>query len=127
SALDNAEMRRAVLDSLVAQRLVAAEAVEGNLTVSDERLLETITSMQVFHGEDGRFSKERYETVLRVQNPPMAPAQFEAQLRYELALAQLARAVGEAAIPSRTVSARLAAIEGQKREIAEARIPAEDF
>jgi peptidyl-prolyl cis-trans isomerase D len=125
--LDTPESRRAVLERLIAQRLVASEAQKASLTVSDQSLVEAIHSIPAFRGADGNFSKSTYESVLRTQNPPLTPAQFESRLRYDLTLAQLARAVGEAAIPSRTVTGRLAALEAQKREIAEARIPAQQF
>ncbi len=125
--LDTPESRRAVLERLITERLVASEAARAHLTVSDESLVEAIHSIPAFKDSQGNFSKAIYESVLRTQNPPMTPAQFESRLRYDLALTQIARAVGEAAIPSRTVTARLAALETQRREIAEARIPAQQF
>jgi peptidyl-prolyl cis-trans isomerase D len=127
AALDTPETRRALLEQLIAQRLVASAAIKSHLTVTDESLRDTIASIPAFQGPDGQFSKANYEAVLRTQNPPLSPAQFEARLRYDLSLQQLARAVGDAAIPSRTVSDRLAALEAQQREIAEVRIPAQQF
>ena len=127
SELDTPDARRAVLDRLINERLVASEAARASLTVSDESLLEAIRSIPAFRDAQGNFSKAAYESVLRTQNPPMTPAQFESRLRYDLANAQIARAVGEAAIPSRTVAGRLTALEAQKREIADARIPAQQF
>lgn len=125
--LDTPESRRAVLDRLITQRLVASEAARANLAVSDDTLLDAIHSIPAFRGDDGKFSKTAYESVLRAQNPPMTPAQFESRLRYDLTLTQLARAVGEAAIAPRTVAGRLAALEAQQREVAEARIAAQNF
>ncbi len=127
AALDTPESRRLLLDSLIGQRLVASQAVSSRIVVTDEMLRDTIASIPAFRGADGNFSKAAYESVLRTQNPPMSPAQFEARLRYELSLGQLTRAVAEAAIPSRTVTERLAALEVQKREIQEARIPAQQY
>lgn len=124
---DTPEARRSVLERLINERLVASAAARNNLTVSDQSLVEAIHSIPAFRDAQGNFSKTAYEQVLRTQNPPMSPAQFESRLRYDLALAQIARAVGEAAIPSRTVTARLAALETQRREIAEARIAAKQF
>jgi peptidyl-prolyl cis-trans isomerase D len=115
-----------LLDQLVSQRLIASVATKASLTVTDEVLRETIASIPAFQS-DGKFSKSNYEQMLRAQNPPMSPAQFEARLRYDLALAQLTRAVGESAIPSRVVAERLVALEAQKREVAESRIPAQQF
>jgi peptidyl-prolyl cis-trans isomerase D len=127
SQFDTPEIRRGLLDSLVSQRLVASAANSARLTVTDESLVDSIHSIPAFKGPDGNFSKSTYESVLRQQNPPMSPPQFENRLRYELALTQLTRAVGEAAIPSRTVASRLAALEAQRREISEHRILAEQF
>jgi peptidyl-prolyl cis-trans isomerase D len=127
SVLNTPESRRQLLDSLIAQRLVASAAASSRIVVTDEMLRDTIASIPAFRGPDGSFSKATYESVLRSQSPPLTPAQFEARLRYELSLGQLTRAVAEAAIPSRTVSGRLSALEAQKREIQEARIPAQQF
>lgn len=127
SQFDTPEMRRGLLESLVSQRLVASAASSAHLTVTDEALVDAIHSIGAFKGPDGNFSKSAYESVLRQQNPPMSPAQFESRLRYDLSLAQLTRAVGESAIASRTVAERLGALEAQGREIAEFRIPAEQF
>ena len=124
---DTPDMRRGLLDSLISQRLVASAAGRSSLTVTDETLVDAIHSIPAFKGPDGNFSKTTYEQVLRQQNPPLSPAQFENRLRYDLSLTQLTRAVGESAIPSRSVAARLGAIEAQSREIAEFRIPAEQF
>ena len=125
--LDTPESRRAVLERLIAQRLVASQAQQAGLAVSDQSLVEAIHAIPAFRGADGNFSRSTYESVLRTQNPPLTPTQFESRLRHDLMLAQLARAVGEAAIAPRTVTGRLAALEAQKREVAEARIPAQQF
>jgi peptidyl-prolyl cis-trans isomerase D len=124
---DTPELRRGLLESLVSQRLVASAANDARLTVTDEALVDSIHAIPAFKGSDGSFSKSTYESVLRQQNPPMSPPQFESRLRYELALTQLTRAVGEAAIASRTVAQRLGALEAQQREISEHRILAEQF
>ena len=127
ATIDTPEARRALLDGLIDQRLVASAAAQARLTVTDDMLLDTIFSVPAFQGPEGRFSRETYEAVLRSQNPPMTPAQFEARLRYDLTIAQLARAVSEAAIPARTVAERLAGLEAQQREVSEARIRAAQF
>src|SRR6266480_1942809 len=126
AALDTPGSRRTLLDSLIAQRLVASAALRGNLTVTDETLRDTIRSIPAFQ-DGGQFSKSSYELVLRSQNPPMSPAQFESRLRYDLSLQQLARAVGDSAIAPRAVAQRLSALESQKREVADARILTQQF
>ncbi len=121
AVLERPEARRALLDSLVTQRLLASEAQKSRLAVTDDMLVDLIHSVPAFQSE-GRFSKAQYELALRSQNPPMSSAQFESRLRYDMILQQLTRAVGESAIAPRTVAERLTALEGQKREISEARI-----
>jgi peptidyl-prolyl cis-trans isomerase D len=121
AALDTPESRRTLLDTLIAQRLVASAALKGNLIVTDETLRDTIQSIPAFQ-DSGQFSKSSYELVLRSQNPPMSPAQFESRLRYDLSLQQLARAVGDSAIAPRAV-----ALEAQKREVSDVRISAQQF
>src|ERR1700694_3298731 len=125
-ALDTPEPRRALLDSLIAQRLVASAALKGGVGMTDEALREAIQSIPAFQ-DGGQFSKSSYELVLRSQNPPMSPAQFESRLRYDLSLQQLSRAVGDSAIAPRSVARRLSALESQKREVADVRIAAQQF
>jgi peptidyl-prolyl cis-trans isomerase D len=123
---DSSEARQALLDSMISQRVVAANAMQSRLTVTDETLRDTIVSIPAFQA-DGRFSREAYESVLRAQNPPLTPAQFEARLRYDLALAQLTQAVADSAITPRSVLERLAALETEVREVSHARVPAQEF
>jgi peptidyl-prolyl cis-trans isomerase D len=124
--LERPEAKRAVLDSLVTQRVLASAALKANLTVTDEMLAELIHSIPPFQSE-GRFSKPQYEVWLRSQNPPMTSAQFESRLRHDMMMQQLTRAVGESVIAPRTVAERLTALEGQKREISEVRLGADQF
>jgi peptidyl-prolyl cis-trans isomerase D len=126
AVMDTPESRKLLIDQMIAQRLVASQAVKANLTVTDEVLRDTIASIPAFH-VDGKFNKQTYETMLRAQNPPMTPAQFESRLRYDLSVAQLTGALTESAIPPRVLAERLVGLEAQKREIAEARIPAQQF
>ena len=126
ASLDTPESRQALLDSLISQRVVASAAAKANLSVSDAMLAEAIHSIPAFQS-GGSFSKANYELMLRSQNPPLTPTQFEGRLRFDMALAQLSRAVAESAIVPRTVAERLVALEGQKREVADAAVRAEQF
>src|ERR1700704_219528 len=112
---DPPDSRRAVLESMISQRLIASEAARSHLAISDEMLLDLIHSEPAFQSE-GKFSKAQYELALRSQNPPMSPSQFESRLRYDMSLQQLGRSVTDTAIAPRSVTERLAALEGQKRE-----------
>jgi peptidyl-prolyl cis-trans isomerase D len=122
AAFDTPAMREALVESLVAERLVATEAVKSRLYVSDETLRAVIAAMPAFQ-RDGHFSKADYEALLRAQG--LSETQFEQRLRYDLTVGQLRRAVAETAIASKTLAARLAGLENEQREISESLVPAD--
>lgn len=126
SSFDTAESRRALLEGMIDQRLVAEAALRNRLLVSNDVLRDVIASTPAFQ-ENGRFSKSAYESILRAQNPPLTPVQYESQLRYELALGQLVRSVSATAIPSRTVAQELIRLQEEKRVVREALVPADKF
>lgn len=123
-ALDTPATRRALLESMIDNRLVASAAARARLAVSDDTLREAILGIPAFQ-EDGRFTKSAYEAVLRSQG--MTPQGFEASMRYELTLQQVSNAVSDSAIGSRTVAARLGKLLEEKREVSEALVPAQPF
>ena len=124
SFLDTPESRRALLDGLIARRLVAAAIAKANIVISDDSLREAIASIPAFQ-IGGKFSHENYETLLRGQG--MTTATFESQMRHDLAVSMLGRALATTAIVPRNVAERLAVLEGQKYEVAEAMVPAQQF
>ena len=73
--LDSPEMRLAVLEGLIQQKIMHREAEEIGLTVLDSRLASEIQSISAFHDENGKFSYQRYEELLRRQQ--MTPVIFE--------------------------------------------------
>jgi peptidyl-prolyl cis-trans isomerase D len=120
-SLDTPQVRRALLDQLIAVRLATA-----GLAVPDEVLAEILSTDPAFQ-VDGKFSRPQYETMLRSQNPPMSPREYESRLRQLLALRQTAFAVADSAIVPHGVSERLAALENEKREVSQAPVTAEQF
>ena len=81
SMLENPEVKAAVLEGLIQQRLLKHEAAHVGLVVPDPQLIEMIQNISAFQ-EDGKFSKQRYEELLRAQG--MSPRTFEARVRQEL-------------------------------------------
>lgn len=117
--LDNPEARSAILDDLINQRLLLQEASKKGLFVSDDAIRRTIASIDAFK-VDGKFSTERYEAALRGQG--MTPAGFEAQLRQDLTLQQLAGGIGQSGITAQSVGERVLAMQTEKREVMEYRL-----
>src|SRR5665647_2441732 len=66
SMFENPQMKRAVLDNLVSQRLLVERAKTAGLTVPDEQVAEVIAGIGDFQ-VDGKFDKKSYETVLANQ------------------------------------------------------------
>ena len=81
AVLDNPEMKHAVMDNLVEQRLLVERAKAIGLAVSDEQIAQVIQGIEAFQ-DNGKFDKKRYETALA--NQSMSPLMFEARLRGDL-------------------------------------------
>jgi len=124
AALDSPEARRALLDSMIAQRLMAGEVARGHLLMSRDAVIELITAAPEFQ-ENGHFSPALYSAYLAQRN--ISDARNVAELQSQLPMSRLVGSITESAIFPRMVSTRLAALEAQKREISEARIAVQSF
>lgn len=122
--LDTPEARQAILDDLINQRVLMLEASKKRMFASNDAIRHAIASIDAFK-VDGKFSSERYEAALRAQG--MTPAGFEAQLRQDLTLQQLAGAVGQSGFQARTVADHLIALQSEKRAVMEYRLPLDGY
>jgi peptidyl-prolyl cis-trans isomerase D len=75
--------------------------------------------------EDGKFSRGRYEALLRGQN--MSEPQFEAQLRSDLIMRQLSAGLVDSGFVAKTTAQRIAALRGESREVSESILQASQF
>jgi peptidyl-prolyl cis-trans isomerase D len=66
SIMDNPEVRRAVLDGLVSQKLLGVGAERAGIRMGDKQLAERIYS-EPFFQLDGRFNRDRYEQIAKSQ------------------------------------------------------------
>ena len=121
---DTPESRQAVLESLISQRLIAGEVGRAHMFMSREAVIDAITSAPEFQ-ENGKFSAAKYSAYLASRG--ISDQGNVAELQSRLPLARFAGAISETAIAPRSVAARLAAIEAQKREVSEARISEQQF
>jgi len=122
--LDSSELRFAVLESIVRQRLLINQAARGGLLVSDQQLQQLISEQPAFQ-EDGRFSHARYEELLRRQN--MTPIGFENGLRRDLMMERVSNAYRATAIVPNTVAERLLRLSFQQREVSQSVLAPENF
>jgi peptidyl-prolyl cis-trans isomerase D len=123
-AFDTPESRRAILDSLIAQRLVASQAARAHLFMSREAVIDAITQAPEFQ-ENGKFSPALYSNYLASQG--LSDEGNVARLQSQLPLARLVTSISDTAIAPRSLAQRLSAIEAQQREVSEARITVEQF
>ena len=121
---DNPEVRYALVDQLVNQRLLEQRARADRLRVSDTQLSQFIAGLPPFQ-VDGKFSAERYREVLAAQS--MSPLMFEQRVRGELVLAPLQDPIVNASIAAQASVTRYLTLAEQKRDVAIAQIPAEPF
>jgi peptidyl-prolyl cis-trans isomerase D len=122
--LDSPELRFAVLDGIIRQRLLVNQAVRQNVLVSDEQLQQVITEQPAFQ-EDGKFSHARYVEVLKRQNS--SEVGFEASLRRDLMLQRVNGAYLGTAIVPNSVAERLLRINAQQREVSQSVLEPEKF
>jgi peptidyl-prolyl cis-trans isomerase D len=122
---DTPEAKRNILDNLIAQRALAAEAARDHLSISDQTLQQTILAVPGLTGADGKFDSERYRALLAMQG--MTPKMYEARLRHDLALQQVNAAIQSTAFAPKAVAARLSDLNAQEREVQELSFKSADF
>ncbi len=122
--LDNPEFRQAILDDLIDQRLLFQEARKRHLFASDDAVRQAIMAVEAFQ-DNGQFSQQRYEALLSAQG--MSPAGFEAQVRQDLALQQLAGTIGRSGIVSQRVTDTVLALQSEARHVQEFVLPVENY
>ncbi|HTE16595.1 MAG TPA: SurA N-terminal domain-containing protein, partial [Burkholderiales bacterium] len=102
--LDNAEMRFAVAEALVNQKLLLQQASRSRLVATDQQLQALLGQAPAFQ-ESGTFSRPLYEQFLKVRNK--TEVEFESDLRRDLVLRQVSDPYGESNFLPRTVVQRL--------------------
>jgi peptidyl-prolyl cis-trans isomerase D len=119
--LDSLQARRELLEGLIGQRALLTYAQRNRMMVPDEMLQAAIAAEPVFQ-EDGKFSLARYQALLRGQN--LSEPQFEAQMRADMLMRQLAGGLADSGIVARTVAQRVIDARTQQRELSELAFPA---
>ncbi|MEP7102034.1 MAG: peptidylprolyl isomerase, partial [Burkholderiales bacterium] len=112
---DTPEMKRQSLDAVVRDRVMLAAADKLHLTVSNERLQRELLGVPQFKKPDGQFDFDAYKAFVESQG--MSPASFEARMRQDMSLRQVAQVIaGSATAPLSATNAALDAMF-QQREV----------
>lgn len=112
--LDSSELRFAVIDNLVQQRLLLARAARTGLVITDRQVQDLVSNVDAFK-EDGKFSYARYEQLLKAQS--MTPPIFEQRIRQDLTTDHVIHPYSSSSFVSRAEAANLLRITEQQREI----------
>lgn len=123
--LDNPELRAATLETLVRRRLLVTQAQGAGLAVTNDQLRRAINEAPAFHDETGKFSYPRYQEFLKSEG--MTPPMFEARLRQDLLIGQVADAYADSGFLPRTVAGMIEKLAGQRREVSHATLQPEAY
>lgn len=121
---EKAQMKQAVLENLVAQRLLLDRARAAGLVVTDDQVAQVISGIDAFK-EGGKFDKARYVSALAEKN--MTPVMFEARVKDELMGQQLREAYAQNGYVADSVADHIIAINEQQRVVSVAQIPWQSF
>ena len=121
AVIESADFRKRVLDSLIERKALLQEAQKLKFLSPDAYIASVLGQIPSFQ-QDGVFSQQRYEAVLR-QNG-RTPAQFENELRQAFMLETITSSISLATFPSKTSLTQIARLVAQQREISWADLPA---
>ncbi len=118
------DLRAQVLDRMIRDTVLMDASLDMGLRVSDEAVRAAILAEPAFLA-DGRFDKNTYERVLRLQG--LTPSAYEEQLRRGLLSTQLPRAVSDSAFVTDAEVDAATRLLRQRRDLAYVLLPAGDF
>jgi len=122
--LDNPEMKRAIMENLVTQRLMLLRAKDAKLIVADEQMARVIGGIEAFQ-DNGKFDKKLYETVLA--NQGMSPLYFEARMRDEMLWQQMQDAYLQNGYASISVAEKIIRLNEQQRTVSTSPVSFQTF
>ncbi len=112
-------LKQKILDSLIDERLLLAEAKKAGITVSEAELREAIVNDPAFV-RDGKFNEDVYVRTLQLNR--LTPEYFESLKKKEMTLSKMRRLIGESveitdpAMSDPTVSAYVQPLLSQMRD-----------
>ncbi|MGI8896357.1 MAG: SurA N-terminal domain-containing protein [Casimicrobiaceae bacterium] len=119
---ENPEVRFAMLEQIVNQRVLERKAREEKFRVTDGQLQQFIAALPAFQ-DGGKFSPEKYRQMLSTQS--MTPTMFEQRLRQDLLVAAVQEPVAGANVVARASTEKFLGLLDQQREVAIATVEAE--
>ncbi|MEH6909595.1 MAG: SurA N-terminal domain-containing protein [Oceanicoccus sp.] len=112
SLLDEQRLRGPVLERLIQQKLLLQAAEDASIGISDAALDQTIVAMEQFH-EGGKFSPERYQSILRGSG--YSTAFYKQLMSQDLTIAQLNSGISGSDFVLENELSEVSKIVGQQR------------
>lgn len=112
--MNDDSIKRSALDRIINTEVMSQAAIANGFEVSDQLLLQTITSRQEFQN-DGQFDQSLYNNLLRSNN--ISLADFEGNVRREMMANQFVSGVMDLAIVTDYELDALLRLQEQSREI----------
>lgn len=124
SLMDNPEVKRSVLDRLVNERLMSVGAERAGVRIPDKQLAERI-SKEPFFQVDGKFSRERYEQISKVEG--LSTVGMDERLRQDYRKQQFRSSIADTAfVPNATLDSFIKLSE-QSREVSVVQLAPEAY
>jgi peptidyl-prolyl cis-trans isomerase D len=124
SFMDNPEVKRAVLERLVNDKLLEIGSQRAGVRFSDKQLADRIASEPAFQ-VDGRFSKERYEQIARAQN--LSPVGLDERLRQDFRQVQFRSSISDTAFVPKSTLDSFIRLSEQTREVSVVQLAPESY
>jgi peptidyl-prolyl cis-trans isomerase D len=112
--MENPQIKRAVLDQLISEKLVGIGSDRAGVRIPDKALAERI-SAEPFFQDDGKFSKQRYEEIARSQG--LTPPGLDERLRQDYRAQQFRGSIADTAFVPKTTLDSFIRLAEQTREV----------
>lgn len=124
SLINNAALRKSVIDSLVARTVLLQQAKKLGFELSDQQVSQIIQQDPTFQ-VDGKYSDSLFQTQLRASG--MSLNQLLSEVREQAALKQLAGGISDTSVISKADVDNLVKLQTEKRQVHMASLPISGF
>jgi peptidyl-prolyl cis-trans isomerase D len=122
--IDDQMLKKTALNGLIQRQLLLQAAQKDGMLISDQLLAAQIHAVPAFH-EDGSFSEEKYQRLIRQQG--RLPGEFEYETRRMLQTEQLVNGLSQTSFVTRNELDRAYRLQDQKRDFSYLIISSEPF
>ena len=121
---DESELKREALNRLVKEEVIAQNAQDKGLAISDEEVRTFVQTLPYFQTE-GKFDKEKYKLMLSSQG--LSAAQFVIQIRKALTMEQFQRGVSDTGFVTQQQLEAFYRLRNQERKVEYITIPLKKY